>query len=53
MIFGKGCRARGSDGLGKRRGFIECCPTLNLFDLTGDTRAVVLIAEMLKRKVNA
>lgn len=40
-------RACGKDGLNERWAYEQVCPTLNVFDNTGDARSVVLI---LKRK---
>lgn len=44
-VFVKVARAREPDGLGERWAQEETCPTLNVFDNTGDTRAIVLVVE--------
>ncbi len=47
-VFVKVARACGPDGLNERWAGCEVSPTLNVFDNTGDVRAVVLIAEKKK-----
>ena len=44
-VFVKVARPIGKDGLNERWAKCEICPTLNIFDLTGDVRAIVLIKE--------
>lgn len=44
-VFVKVARASAPGGFGERWCGCETCPTLNVFDNTGDTRAVVLIKE--------
>lgn len=43
--FVKVARACGKDGLGERWGGCQVSPTLNVFDNSGDARAVVLVYE--------
>lgn len=47
-VFVKDARACGPDGLNGRWAGCEVSPTLNVFDNTGDVRAVALIAEKKK-----
>lgn len=47
--FVKIARPKGKDGFGERWGSAEVAPTLNLFDYTADSRAVIAI---VARKVN-
>lgn len=47
-VFVKVARACGADGLNERWAGCEVSPTLNVFDNTGDVRAVVLIARKKK-----
>lgn len=43
--FVKVARACGKDGLNERWAYEQVNPTLNTFDLTGDSRVVVLIVK--------
>ena len=44
-VFVKVSRAREWGGLGERWDESEVCPTLNVFDNNGDSRAVVLVVK--------
>ena len=44
-LFVKVARAREWGGLGERWDDSEVCPTLNVFDNNGDSRAVVLVVK--------
>lgn len=43
--FVKVARASGVDGLNERWAESETCPTISLFDFTGDSRSIVCIVE--------
>ena len=47
--FVKVARACGKDGLNERWAECQLCPTLNVFDNSGDTRAVVLVEGKRRR----
>lgn len=50
--FVKVARAMDSTGFGERWAVQEVAPTLSLFDLTGDTRACVVVFGLNKNKSN-